>query len=358
MRMKDTHKIVLTGGPCAGKSTAMANIKRHFEEIGYKVFLVPEAATILINTGIHPANKDFQDCIYETIMNLENVTERMANNIDGKKLIICDRGILDGKAYTKKEAWHTLISEQGTDEITLKNRYDSVIHLCTAPKEFYTTENNAARSEGYEEAYTLDNKTKNAWLGAKLSVINNEGGFNDKINRVIGSISKTLGEPKLEIERKYIVSDFNESQLRSMGEYLKFDISQSYIKINELYEERVRKVVSESGSAYYHTIKEKRENSAERIETEQIISQHEYEALSKMRISSIDKTRYCFIYENHQFELDVFSDKTAVLEVELESADENVVLPPLSILREVTDDLSFRNANLSTKLSHFNNIGR
>lgn len=44
-------KIVLTGGPCAGKTTALQQIEREFTEKGYHVLIVPEAASILIGAG-------------------------------------------------------------------------------------------------------------------------------------------------------------------------------------------------------------------------------------------------------------------------------------------------------------------
>lgn len=39
------HKIVLTGGPCGGKSTGLSKIEQELTEKGYKVFIVPETAT-------------------------------------------------------------------------------------------------------------------------------------------------------------------------------------------------------------------------------------------------------------------------------------------------------------------------
>lgn len=44
------HKICLTGGPCAGKTTGLAYISEKLREKGYNVFVVPEAST-LIGTG-------------------------------------------------------------------------------------------------------------------------------------------------------------------------------------------------------------------------------------------------------------------------------------------------------------------
>lgn len=41
-------RICLTGGPCAGKTTALATLSLHLKQIGYKVLVVPEAATILM----------------------------------------------------------------------------------------------------------------------------------------------------------------------------------------------------------------------------------------------------------------------------------------------------------------------
>ncbi len=64
----------------------------------------------------------------------------------------------------------------------------------------------------------------------------------------------------------------------------------------------------------------------------------------------IRKTRYCFLYDNRYFELDVypFWDDRAILELELSSEDEEVVLPKeLELIREVTDDDAYKNASLA-----------
>lgn len=50
---KRIHRVVLTGGPCAGKTTSINKIKNFFENIGWKVFCVPETATILLSSGIY-----------------------------------------------------------------------------------------------------------------------------------------------------------------------------------------------------------------------------------------------------------------------------------------------------------------
>jgi len=51
---KVIRKIVLTGGPCAGKTTGMKRIREAFESIGYKLVFIPETATELISGGVSP----------------------------------------------------------------------------------------------------------------------------------------------------------------------------------------------------------------------------------------------------------------------------------------------------------------
>ena len=38
------YKFVITGGPCAGKTTAMERLQVFLRERGFRVFVVPEAA--------------------------------------------------------------------------------------------------------------------------------------------------------------------------------------------------------------------------------------------------------------------------------------------------------------------------
>ena len=47
-KMAEIHKIVITGGPCAGKTTGMSWIQNAFTKLGYRVLFVPETATELI----------------------------------------------------------------------------------------------------------------------------------------------------------------------------------------------------------------------------------------------------------------------------------------------------------------------
>lgn len=46
-------KIVITGGPCAGKSTAMSWIQNAFTQKGYRVLFVPEYSDLAFLVKYH-----------------------------------------------------------------------------------------------------------------------------------------------------------------------------------------------------------------------------------------------------------------------------------------------------------------
>ncbi|XP_041773277.1 TRPL translocation defect protein 14 isoform X2 [Anopheles merus] len=49
---RKVYRLVLTGGPCGGKTTGQSRLCTFFENLGWKVFRVPETATILLSGGI------------------------------------------------------------------------------------------------------------------------------------------------------------------------------------------------------------------------------------------------------------------------------------------------------------------
>ena len=51
-------RIVLTGGPCAGKTTALVKIIEHFSSLGYKVFIIPEVPTLFSQAGMDYLTKN------------------------------------------------------------------------------------------------------------------------------------------------------------------------------------------------------------------------------------------------------------------------------------------------------------
>ena len=355
-------KIVLTGGPCAGKTTGQSWIQNTFTKLGYTVLFVPETATELITGGVTPwtcgSNLDYQKCQMRLQLEKERIFEQAAKSMKAEKiLIVCDRGAMDNKAYMDELEFSRLMSELGTNEVQLRDGYDAVFHLVTAAKgaeRFYTTENNKARKETVEQAAALDDKLIAAWTGhPHLRVIDNSTDFEDKLKRLIAEIRSFLGEPEpLEIERKFLIRFPDLKWLESLPNCRKVDIIQTYLLSRDGDELRVRQRGENGSYIYFKTLK-RRVSDASRVEIEKRLSQDDYLRLlmeADPGRRPIRKTRYCLTYDNQYFEIDLYpfwSDQ-AIVEVELRDETQEIRFPKeLEILREVTDDEKYKNASLA-----------
>lgn len=361
-RKMEISKIVITGGPSAGKTTAMSWVQNAFTQMGYTVLFVPETATELITGGVAPwtcgTNAEYQKCQMKLQIEKEKIFEQAARTMTADKvLIVCDRGTLDNKAYMNDIEFAEVIQFIGSNEVELRDNYDAVFHLVTAAKgaeEFYTTANNSARTETVEEAAALDDKLISAWTGhPHLRVIDNTTNFEEKMKRLIAEISSFLGEPEpYEIERKYLIEYPDIKWLESNPSCRRIEIIQTYLNSAAGEEVRVRQRGVNGHYIYFQTIKRK-VSDVKRVEIERRLSQAEYlkllmEADTTKR--QIRKTRYCLTYENQYFEIDVypFWDDRAIAEIELSDENAKIVFPKqIKVIKEVTDDDSYKNASLA-----------
>lgn len=203
------NKIVITGGPCAGKTTALKSVKKTLEKEGYKVLIIAETASELMQGGITPQSCGtrvaYQECQFELQLAKERIVDKAAESLNTQKtVIVCDRGLHDNKAYMTEEEFLAVAGKFGFCEAELLARYDAVFHLVTAAlgaEDRYTTKNNAARTETIEQARELDKKTVKAWAEHPYHVIIENGtGLNEKIKKLNLEIVKFLNEDKLRKE--------------------------------------------------------------------------------------------------------------------------------------------------------------
>ena len=368
-------RVVITGGPGGGKSEIMSHLTQVLEERGYKVFIVPETATELILNGIRPGKEisvvEFQNFVLDKQLSKEDLYDKATEYYNKDKVIIFyDRGILDACAYVdKKPIFENMLKERGYLFSDVFNKYDAVLHLVTAAngaREFYlwndpTKEevgNNAARSEPPEEAVEKDNLTMQAWVGhPHLKVFDNSTNFDGKKKRVIEEVFALLGEPiPKEIERKFLIKKPTKEEIQSLGYVSKTNIIQTYLNSVDGVERRIRQRGNfDDGFSFYYT--EKKEiGVGERLEKEEKISKDQYInylAEADTSYHQIAKTRYCFVYENQYFEMDLypFSDEYAILEIELNDINEKIAMPPLTVIKDVTEDLNYRNSALAKSMS-------
>lgn len=157
----DCFRVVLTGGPGGGKTTAADMFRR---EIGERVVIVPEAATILFQGGFPRAREAHAlKCAQTTIFHMQRNLEDVQATLYPGRTLLCDRGTVDGAAY-----WPGVPGEYfaavGTKLETELRRYDAVIFFETAAVGGASIEGgNPMRNESLEEAVDLDDRLRALW---------------------------------------------------------------------------------------------------------------------------------------------------------------------------------------------------
>ena len=358
-------KIVLTGGPCAGKTTGMSWIVNNFTKRGYKVFITSEVATELINGGAYPweaeNSVEFQVALYRLLKEKEATYEKIAKNTKSDKvLIVCDRGALDSEAYLTPEQINEFHERIDMTATQLMEDYDAVFHLVTAAKgalEFYTTENNEARKESPELASELDDKTIAAWTGhPHLRIIDNATDFDQKMQKLVKEISSYLGEPEpFEIEKKFLITYPNIAFLESLPNCQRVEILQTYL-LNYNNDEEIRIRQRGDGKTYIFTKTLKRKISEiKRVELEKRLNQQEYcqELMNAdTSLHQIRKVRYCLSYADNYFEIDIypFRNNYAIMEIELADEKDKYMIPEfIHVIKDVTEDPMFKNIELAKR---------
>lgn len=365
------RKIVITGGPCAGKTTGMSWIQNSFERMGYTLLFMQEPATELKTAGITPARctspMAYQLFQMKLQLEKEQVFDRAARDIEQKMLtfsepkilIVCDRGFFDNRAYMTQEEFDEALRLLDVDEDEKLHSYDAVFHLETTAKNaavYYGSQTNAIRDESPEEAAALDDRVIAAWEEHPcFRIIENLNGFEDKMRHLVAEIAAILGEPvPYEIRRRFLIDRPDISMLEKMPGCHRVEIEQVYLRSNPDEEIRLRRRRSESGEVYYLT-RTRVSGGRRRLEAEGRLSEREYQqflANADPDRNPIRKVRYCLTWEKQYYEIDLYpfwADR-ALLEVSLRYEKENVKIPEiLRVQREVTGDADYEISSLARK---------
>lgn len=376
-REKEIYKIVLTGGPCAGKTSVVERFSRIAKAIpNLKVILSKEAATMLKQSGIDFATcgggSVFQERIIDWQLNAEETAYIAALNYieshpEDKVIILCDRGVMDGEAYFKTpHDFDKILYAKGLDRNMMYARYDAIICLRSAAVgavEFYTTADGTPRDESPEEAAILDGKCYDAWKPHKMFFeIDNTFQFYIKMDNAIATILKVAGlkMPK-KFCRRYIVEmpDMNDIYRRCS------DIEVCKDKTFFIWQDDKNTFVSVKvrsigqNSTYYRTIQ--RWAVVQHPETGEDVEQAVYDSTLEItekemlgslgevdsQMKPLDKMTYSFHLGNFVYcELDVYLDNTKRAYVKAyldDDTEENlsVVKDFFKTIKEVTYNREF-----------------
>lgn len=176
--MNKIRKVVLTGGPCAGKTHVLNCIKEKYCE---NVMVVPEVATQLLQIphssgGIGKPGVDldwsqeWQDKLQEQVIIKQIEDEKYYTELAKMRgeatVLLCDRGIMDGSAYM--ESKEVFLNKFGLDEEECLKRYHMVIHLDSLamgnPRLYEKLKDtNPSRLEDAQKAIQINQNLIKAW---------------------------------------------------------------------------------------------------------------------------------------------------------------------------------------------------
>lgn len=187
----DCCRIVLTGGPGGGKTTAADLFRR---EIGERVVIVPEAATLMFSGGFPrsadpDAIRSAQRAIYHVQRNLEKIQAAQYP----ERILLCDRGTVDGAAYWPEGNDSFFAALDTTHERELAY-YDGVIFFESAAVGGLSIEGgNPVRRESVEEAAALDRRLFELWSRhPNFAIVHHDESFLKKITGGLSVLVKMV----------------------------------------------------------------------------------------------------------------------------------------------------------------------
>ncbi|KAL7540983.1 hypothetical protein ACHAXR_010537 [Thalassiosira sp. AJA248-18] len=361
------YKIVLTGGPCGGKTTSMARLAPYLRERGFEVITCPEAFSVLVNNGmsfdylaaVQGMDIVVQDTVMDMQIGLEDGFERVLRARGKPAVLLCDRGLMDGSAYMSQEAWDRLLDKRDVQCVSelREGRYNAVFHLVTAAEgaeQYYTLDNNEVRTETPELARELDNMTRNAWVGhPNLKIFDNSTDFETKLQRIVEETARLVGLPAQmqKITSKFLLK--REPDLDAFPEDVRvriFDVEKVYLHNDDDIEENIieefcfirkRTTINKdgeaSGSVYGWTGVQKTRDG-QIIEKKRIITKREYNLLFVNRDTSrhiVKQKRISFLWNIQTFTVHVYQEPVSdicILHAQIQSTqdstNEKVAIPP------------------------------
>lgn len=183
------RRIVLTGGPGAGKTAILELVRR---ALPTRVRVLPESAGVLFGGGFPRGDSAaMRRAAQRAIFYTQRELEAIADDTTDEAVVLCDRGTVDGAAYWPGpgDFW----AEVGTTLADQLARYDAVIHLRTPSPEHGYNHVNPLRVESAIEAAAIDERILAAWAGhPRRSVIAAAPDFLVKASEALARITELL----------------------------------------------------------------------------------------------------------------------------------------------------------------------
>ena len=189
---RSTPRVVISGGPAAGKTAVVELIRRHLDA---EVVTVPEAATILFSGGF-PRAEDPRGrrAVQRAVFAVQRATEEIFAARSKGRPLVCDRGSLDGAAYWSG-GLAAFCREMKTTPALELARYDAVIFLESTAYDVKSWPNGQPhRAESPAEACLLDRKLRKVWSAhPRFHYIPHAKNFYEKVALCLITLHRVLG---------------------------------------------------------------------------------------------------------------------------------------------------------------------
>lgn len=187
--VKGPARIVLTGGPGAGKTAVLELARR---DSCRHVQVLPEAAGIVFTGGFPRRDGEAERrASQRAIYHVQAELEAIALSDDHLAVALCDRGTLDGLAYWPgpRDAFFGDLRTSMHAELA---RYDVVIHL-RVPEDGRLYRGTALRRESHREAQEVDLRLLDVWAShPRRVVIEDDPDFMAKASRALAAIREAM----------------------------------------------------------------------------------------------------------------------------------------------------------------------
>lgn len=200
-----TYKIVLTGGPCGGKSDSIDFLSEKLVEQDYSVKIVDETANSLLKLGYMPSVNiptfDFQNLLFKIQFLKEYMSEGKSS------ILLCDRGLFDGKVYIDDSDFKKILDLNKVKEKEIFSTYDGALYFRSIAYEYPNEFSKKRIYESPEAGRIRDERCKKIWIDKiVLCDYSNLDGFENKKKTIYLALKRQL--EYLKKIRTYELSDY------------------------------------------------------------------------------------------------------------------------------------------------------
>ena len=363
--------IVLTGGPCGGKTAALPILKQRLLDRGIHAITVPEEFTAMMEKGLLRPSAEFgedytvhfqSELARHMISQQEALVKLSGYHKNRQTVILLDRGVVDNLAFVPKSLRHKVTVYGHQLETIAACMYDRVIHMQSVAVDkphLYHNDNNEHRLETAEESALLDSQTKELWrYQPNYYVLDNDCSFDKKVEKALSLITDAVACPDpnhYEREQKFLLEfnpDIKERCVVIIDKYTNIS-ADTYL--------RVRKIVDISSDTIinYEATYKRGGSSLIRKEKTIAIESDEFSNPELLEKKKIKKLRNCITLDigDRRYTGEVENDLSGeyssnIMEVELRSTDEPLTLDQVNkalekyavvAVEDVTTDSRFYN---------------